>query len=86
MKRNEYKNTVFVFETNTGQGLSVQKTRPTVNDVPVESEIVFLANDDDGLDAIVSLSLDEAKNLIQALTELVEDSDDSQTVFKSVIN
>jgi hypothetical protein len=73
MEKKEYKNTVFVFETKTGSGFSVQKIKPTVNDVPVESEIVFLAKDDGGLDAIISLSLVEAKNLIQALTELVSE-------------
>lgn len=73
MEKKEYKNTVFVFETETGSGFSVQKIKPTVNDVPVESEIVFLAKDDGGLDAIISLSLVEAKNLIQALTELISE-------------
>ncbi|NDV63782.1 hypothetical protein [Bacteroides sp. 224] len=87
MKKKEYKNTVFVFETIDGQELSVQKTTPTVNNIPVESEIVFLAKDD-GCEAIVSISLNEAKNLIQALSELIDDaySADSQTTFKSIIN
>lgn len=85
MEKKEYKNTVFVFETIEGSELSVQRAKPTVNEIPVENEIVFFAKDD-ACESVVSISLDEAKNLIQALTELIEDSVEPQTTFKSIIN
>lgn len=85
MKKEEYRNTIFVFETTDGQELRIQRVTPTVDGIPVESEIAFHVKDNVD-EAFACISLDEAKNLIQALTELIEDSAKPQTTFKSIIN
>lgn len=85
MKKEEHRSTIFVFETTDGQELRVQRVTPTVEGVPVESEIAFHTKDG-GCEAFACISLDEAKELIQVLTGLIEDTAEPQTAFKSIIN
>jgi hypothetical protein len=70
----KHKSTHTVYQLDTEEYMSFQKTTPTRNGVPQKPDITFVVSDlDETKEIVTSISIKEAKKMIKGLKAIIKE-------------